>query len=283
MSTSNFKAVDSAAEPAQQSIGSRYVRALLNRHEIPSSRHVTTIAQVVACGHNAAYRRLNGGVAWEIEEIEKLAQHFGESLAEAFGGREDTDAEAAVLVAGGHRVPCELVVGDPVRERPPNTLVAVKAGEQWLVMPSSEGGVGPVFEVKHMTVSSRSNWRPRVAILDDDQNAAAGLAEFFSDQDCEVQAFSRVQDLVAHMKARPFDGYVLDWVLAEGSADEVIGMIHAEDPGSSIAILTGRMMDDVSVGRAVSQAISTYQLQIFQKPTPPLIIWTSLKRSMAKR
>ena len=41
------------------------------------------------------------------------------------------------------------------------------------------------------------------------------------------------------MKARPFDGYVLDWVLAEGSADEVIGMIHSEDPGSSIAILTG--------------------------------------------
>jgi ActR/RegA family two-component response regulator len=221
-------------------------------------------------------------VAWEIEEIEKLAAHFGESLAEAFASTEPQDVASAVLVVGGHRIPCQLVVGGPLREREPNTLVAAKAGEQWLVMPATDGGVGPVFEVQQLTVSSRTNRRPRVAILDDEVSAAASLAQYFSDQGCDAQAFTRVNDLVAHMKARPFDGYVIDWVLSEGPAIELIAMIVSDDPHCSIAILTGKMENDV-VGPAVTAAISTYQLQFFQKPTPPSIIATALKRSMAKR
>ena len=280
--SSNFKIVE-AGNDVSGPVGSRFVRALLNRHDVPSMRHVTTISQVLACAHQAAYRRLNGGVAWEIEEIEKLASHFGESLAQAFGGVDAHETKPAILVSGGHRVPCQLVVGDPLRERLPNTLVAVKAGGQWLVMPSTEGGVGPVFEVKQMTVSSESDRRFRVAILDDERETAASIAEHFSDQGCDVQAFTRVEDLVVHMKAQPFDGYVIDWVLPEGSASELIGIIRAGDPECSIAILTGKMWEDVSVGNAVTQALSTYKLQFFQKPTPLGIISDQLKRSMARR
>lgn len=281
--SNNFKLVDGSGDSGPTPVGSRIVRALLNRHDVPSMRHVTTIAQVIGCGHQAAYRRLGGGVAWEIEEIEKLANHFGESLAQVFAATDPLQTASAVLVAGGHRIACELVVGGPLREREPNTLVAAKAGEQWLVMPAPEGGVGPVFEVQQLTVSSRTNWRPRVAILDDEVSAVASLAQYFSDQGCDAQAFSRVEDLVAHMKARPFDGYVIDWVLSEGPAAELIAMIVAEDPHCSIAILTGKMEKDISVGPAVTAAVSAYQLQFFQKPTPPSIIVTALKRSMAKR
>src|SRR5690349_12623204 len=114
--SSNFKLVDAAADSSPSPVGSRIVRALLNRHDVPSMRHVTTIAQVIGCGHQAAYRRLGGGVAWEIEEIEKLAAHFGESLAEAFASIEPQATASAILVVGGHRIACQLVVGGPLRE-----------------------------------------------------------------------------------------------------------------------------------------------------------------------
>lgn len=65
-------------------VASRYVKALLNRHDIPSNQHVTTIADVLGVAYTLAYRRMNGTVAWEVEEIEMVAKHYGESLASVF-------------------------------------------------------------------------------------------------------------------------------------------------------------------------------------------------------
>jgi hypothetical protein len=123
-------------------IGSRYVRALLTRHQVPSMRHVTTIAEVLDVGYTLVHRRMNGTVAWELEEIERVAAHFGESLADVFASQKADDDVPAMLVAGAVRVPCQLSVGNALREPQRNSLVAVKLGEQWLVIPATEAGGG---------------------------------------------------------------------------------------------------------------------------------------------
>lgn len=264
-------------------IGSRYIRALLNRHDVPSMRHVTTIAQVLGVGYTLVHRRMNGAVAWELEEIEKVAAHFGESLADVFAIERGEDNIAAVLVVGGIRVACQLVAGDADREPERNSLVAIKVGEQWLVIPAPEAGVGPCFQVKHLLVSGNGSRRRRIAVLDDDPAEAASMADHFSDRGCEVQAFTLVEDLVGHMKVRPFDGYVIDWVLQEGSAAELIAMIRADDRDCAIAILTGKMKEEVGIEPAVAEALATYKLQFFQKPTPLPIISSQLLQALAGR
>jgi ActR/RegA family two-component response regulator len=264
-------------------VGSRYVRALLNRHDVPSARHVTTIAEVLAVPYTPAYRRMNGTVAWEIEEVEKIAAHFGESLADVFVNRQPMDEFPAILVAGPVRVPCRLVPGSAVRDPDRNSLVAVRLGEQWMVVPAPEAGVGPCFEVSSMRVLGNGERRWRIAVLDDDAEETSSLAQHFSDRGCEVQAFTRVDDLVPSMKLRPFDGFVIDWILAEGSAAELVGMIRADDRDCPIAVLTGKIRSDVMIEPAVAEAVSTYKLFFFEKPTRLPIISAQLLQALAGR
>jgi DNA-binding response OmpR family regulator len=98
-----------------------------------------------------------------------------------------------------------------------------------------------------------------------------------------VQAFTRIEDLVGQMKASPFDGYIIDWVLGEGSAAELVGMIRADDRECPIAILTGRIEEDLMLEPVVAEAVSTYKLLFFEKPTRFSIISAALLPKLERR
>jgi ActR/RegA family two-component response regulator len=262
-------------------IASRYVRALLNRHDVPSSRHVTTAAQILGMGYALVHRRMTGATAWEFEEIAKVAEHFGESIARVFAEESADEYEAAVLVAGSARTSCQLIVGPPAREPDRASLVAIRAGDQWLVMPAADAGGGACFEVRRLLIIGRGDHRWRIAVLDDDPVETANTKRHFSDLGCEVQAFHSVADLVGQMKVRPFDAYVIDWVLHEGSAAEVIGMIRADDRQCPIAILSGKLVSDLMVEPAVAEAVSMFKLHFYEKPTRLSIISARLLRELA--
>ena len=125
--------------------------------------------------------------------------------------------------------------------------------------------------------------RWRIAVLDDDAGETASLAQHFADRGCEVEAFTSVEELVGHMKLRPFDGYVVDWLLSEGSAAELVGMIRADDRECPIAVLTGKIASDVMVEPAVAEAVATYKLLFFEKPTRLPIISAQLLQALAGR
>ena len=65
-------------------VGSRFVPSLLNYHGVPPMRHVTLVAELLGFRYTVVHRRMKGEVAWELEEIEKVAGHFGETLASVF-------------------------------------------------------------------------------------------------------------------------------------------------------------------------------------------------------
>jgi ActR/RegA family two-component response regulator len=261
---------DAAAEGNSAPIASRYVRALLNRHDIPSSRHVTTVGQILGMGYAIVHRRMTGATAWEVEEIVKVAEHFGESVAQVFAEERADDYQMAVLVAGSARAPCRLVVGPPVRDASRTSLVAIRAGDQWLVMPGAEAATGECFEVRRLLITGKSDHRWRIGILDDDPIETASLKEHFVDRGCEAEAFHSIEELVGQMKVRPFDAYVIDWVLSEGSAAELVGMIRADDRRCPIAILTGKMKAELEP--AVAKAVAAHKLLFYEKPTKVSLI-----------
>ena len=277
------KAPDGAPGPDAAPVASRYLRALLNRHDLPSSRHVTTVAQILGMSYVLVHRRMAGTTAWEFEEVQKVAAHFGESLGQVFSDASAADNVEAVLNAGGVRVLCKLVVGVPLRDPERNSLVAIRAGEQWMVVPAHDAGASPPFEVQRLVITGNGGKRWRLAVLDDDPEEAQDLKDHFSERGCEVHAFTRVDDLIGNMKASPFDGYIIDWVLGEGSAEELIGMIRADDRECPIAILTGKVRDDLMLEPVVAEAVSTYKLQFFEKPTRFSIISAAFLPKLERR
>ena len=282
-SSSMVKASGSRSEVDSGPIASRYIKALLNRHDVPSNQHVTTIADVLSVGYTPAYRRMNGTVAWEVEEIDAVARHFGESLASVFAENKLSDELSGMLVAGPVRVACRLIPGSVLRDPERNSLVAVKLGEQWMVVPATEVGASPCFEVSSMRVVGAGDRRWRIAVLDDDAQESTSLAQHFANRGCEVEAFTSVDDLVPSMKLRPFDGFVIDWMLEEGSAAELVGMIRADDRDCPIAVLTGKIQSDVMVEPAVAEAVSTYKLLFFEKPTRLPIISAQMLQALVGR
>ena len=282
-SSSISKTSSSRAEVDSGPIASRYLKALLNRHDVPSNQHVTTIADVLSVGYTPAYRRMNGTVAWEVEEIDAVARHFGESLASVFAENRLSDELSGMLVAGPVRVACRLIPGSVLRDPERNSLVAVKLGEQWMVVPATEIGASPCFEVISMRVVGAGDRRWRIAVLDDDAQESTSLAQHFANRGCEVEAFTSVGDLVPSMKLRPFDGFVIDWMLEEGSAAELVGMIRADDRDCPIAVLTGKIQSDVMVEPAVAEAVSTYKLLFFEKPTRLPIISAQMLQALVGR
>ena len=176
-----------------------------------------------------------------------------------------------------------MIVGSAARDPQRNALVAVKVGEQWLVIPAAEAGGGACFDVSRMLVSGPGDRRWRIAVLDDDPTEAASLAQHFADRGCEAQAFTRVSELVPQMKLRPFDGYVIDWILSEGSAAELVGMIRADDRECPVVVLTGQIRSDVMIEPAVAEAVATYRLSFFEKPTRLPIISAQLLQSLVGR
>jgi len=264
---SGFSMVEPAGGTTASSLASRCIRVLLNRHHVPPYRHVTTIAQILDLSYTTVHRRLSDIVPWDVDAVAAVAAHYGESLSDLFSTQQMSEEVPAVLVVEGLRVPCKLSVGAALRDPDRNSLVASQIGQQWVVLPAREAGVDPCFEVDKMIVTGRSARRPSLAILDDSPDETASLQEHFCDLGVEVETFTSVTVLVERMKMHPFDGYILDWVLDEGSPAELIGMIRADDPACPIAILTGKMRDNVFIEPAVAGAISAYKLLFFEKPT----------------
>jgi len=273
-------AQDSSTDVGVVPVGSRFVRSLLNRHGVPSMRHITLVAELLGFRYTVVHRRMKGEVAWELEEIEKIAAHFGETLATVFSAPPAVEHVAAVLVAGDSRVPCRLQLGDLVRSADPNRLVALRVGSQWLVCPAAQAGTGPTYAVLEMVVGEAEGRPRRIAILDDDAEEVASISEHFAGRGCEPAAFTRVEALVSHMKLRPFDAYVIDWVLDEGTAAELVAMIRADDPVCPIAVLTGKLESDVTLEYSVAEALSTHRLMFFQKPTRLPLVSSQLLRAL---
>lgn len=244
-------------------------------------RHVTLVAELLGFGYTLVHRRMKGEVAWELEEIEKVAAHFGETLATVFSSSRQEDYVAAVLLADGIRVDCQLLLGDVISNLEGHRLVAIRMGAQWVVVAAAKAGAGPCHDVRQLVVSSDSGRRRRIAVLDDDPDEAASLSEHFSARGCDPEAFTQVEALVRHIKLRPFDAYVIDWVLKEGTAGELVAMIRADDPQCPIAILTGKIESDVTIESAVAEALATHKLMFFQKPTRLSLVSSQLLRALA--
>ncbi|MCE9658298.1 MAG: response regulator [Burkholderiales bacterium] len=272
--------IEARGSNAAGPVGSRFVRALLERHGIPSSRHTTLVAELLGFRYTLVHRRMKGDVAWEIEEIETVAAHFGETLATVFGAVRSDEYVSAVLVADGARVPCKLLLGGAIRDSDPNLLAAVRIGSQWVVCAAPQAGPGPAYAVRELIVAAPEGRPRRIAILDDDADEVASISEHFAERGCESEAFTRTEALLSHMKLRPFDAYVIDWVLDEGNAAELVAMIRADDPLCPIAVLTGKMESDLALENAVAEALSTHRLMFFQKPTRLPLVSSQLLRAL---
>ncbi len=276
-------APDPQRAEAADSLAAQCIRALLDRAALPRHRHSAHIASLLSLSYHQAHRRMTGNAAWSLEELQTVAAHHGETLVDLFGDQKAADYEPAVLIAGPLRVTCRVWPGQLLAQHRPGDLIALKGGSEWVVMVAGETPTPHAFTVRRLIVEPNPDRPRRFAILDDDLEVARALAAGFVELGYEAAAFSSEAQLNAALQLDAFDGYVIDWVLANGTADSLVARLRSQSATTPIALLTGKAGTKDVDEKALVSAIEQHGLLFLQKPVTASLAASQFNAAFANR
>ena len=274
---------DSQRADGQTSLAAQCIRALLDRAALPRHRHSAHIAGLLKLSYHQAHRRMTGIAPWSLEEQQAVASHHGETLVDLFGEQKSADYETAVLIAGPLRVTCRLWPGQPLAQHRPGDLIALKGGSEWVVMVAGETPTPLACTVRRLIIEPKPDRPRRFAILDDDLDIARGLAAGLIELGFEATAFATEAQLEAALQFDSFDGYVIDWVLANGTAEALVARLRSQSATCPIALLTGKAGSKEVDEKDLVAAIEQHGLLFLQKPVTASIAASQFSAAFANR
>lgn len=272
--------IDGPAEPAT----SRHVRRFLVSFGVKEHNHASELARIINVDRSQSYRRLKGDVAWSHTDLRAIAHHFGaaddcllphDDLARvAHTGPEAVPAviRIASLPPTGLLVPgAELAPGDS------SDLVAIKVGSTWEIHVNGDEPFGARrHAIEALTV--RSHPHLQVALLEDDTRAASALVEAFRPLGVVATPYADSASLRTAIAHRRFDAYVLDWLLADGTAASIVEEIRAHRPHVPIVVVTGALMADSDMEKSLLELSAQWNFSTLDKPVRPMNLANALKQ-----
>ena len=258
-----------------------YAKSLFDRHGVAVPERSRLVAKVLELAYSAAHRRVRGTTPWTIEDLEALAQHFGESLDELFVAAAKTRAEAATFVVGDLRLKCQVWLGPETTGPADASLVAVKDGVRWAIVPAASRAPGPMFQVRQLLLECDAVVGSRIAVLDDQPTVTDSLCLFLRQAGFRAEAFHDIGALQAALAQSPYDAYVLDWVVGDETVGGLVEQLRAADRHCPIAILTGKASERGEVVTGIADLVAKHDVRYFSKPLDPHMITAVLSRLIA--
>lgn len=214
-----------------------------------------------------------------LDRLEWLCKEFDTTpdalLLEA---AEDTMLVAATIEVAGRTYSCTAFI-----DRQPAALHgglgAWKAAAGWCITSDREG-LHPVRDIR--INSLHASRLARVAILDDEYDAAESLMDIMNDDGFEATAFGTSSHLLNEVDAGiRFDVLILDWHLGRITGGEVIKKLKANTAcPDHIVILSGVQQHYSS---EITEAIQTNQAICLGKPVTSEILLATVKSRLANK
>lgn len=268
------------------------VRDIMLRHGVAERQHSKTLSEILDLSYSQAHRIMSGG-DWTVRQLSFVAEHFGETLSSLIIGREtpasfaaeDGEAEAhdATFELGCRQLPCRVRIGVPLFHLPRNVdYVAIEEEGAWHVVEAiGSPADAQRYKVEKLEIEIKRPHVPAIAIVDDEKFSADNLRDFLNDSGFHATSF---YDSLAVERATQdylFDGFVIDWILGDRTAESLIKQIRSSiNPTAPIILLTGEYQSgrvNVSdVARVVRQFDVVYQ----EKPTRSPMIAAELSKAL---
>lgn len=255
------------------------VRALMERHGLPKYRQSAWLADATGLSYSQAHRRMTGTSAWSLEDIARVAELFGESLADVVSMTEPRTSVPGVMQMGTTRLPVELWIGDAVDKPNPDSVVAVQTSSGWTALTAGEATEGVVYRIERLEARPTLAARKVVAVLDDDQDLTNSVCAHFEASGYDARPFFTIAELLSSLDARHFDAYVLDWIIGETSALKLIAAVRAKDAKCPIVVLTAQVMAGVVDEADIADAVKRFDLVFHEKPVRTSILTATLGRA----
>jgi ActR/RegA family two-component response regulator len=269
------------AEPS--SLAVRCVRALMERHGLPKYRQSAWLADAMGLSYSQAHRRLSGAAPWTLEELERVGALFGERIEQvvALGQSRSADEVPAVLTLGSTTLQCRRWIGDVLENPRQESVVAVRTSTGWAAVSASEAPPGTAYRIERIEPRPAAVARKTVAVLDDDEDLTDTICEHLVASGHDARPFYEPAGLLKSSKLVRYDGYVVDWIVGETSALELIAALRAADPACPIIVLTAQVLSGLVDEAEIADAVRTYNLGFSEKPVRRSILSAMLGRAFA--
>ncbi|CAI0957561.1 MULTISPECIES: helix-turn-helix domain-containing protein [Serratia] len=269
-----------------QSIANR-VRELFLHYGIGKRQHAKELSRILDLSFSHAHRKLKGQSPWTLEQINSVAAALGETPAAIadmdaeHDAPEQTMAQDAIFVVGGVDIPCVGHIGDELTAGRLSEFVALRVEQQWRIYRTDDAPAGKRHSVELIEIrpGSQEDERLSIAVLDDSHQAADELAKYLVSRGFNAVAFYDVSRFCQALQQSLFDGYVVDWLIGEETADKCIEVIRASDnPDAPVLVLTGELGTDRRESE-IAKAMREYDvLGPYEKPVRLHVIEAALQR-----
>ena len=263
------------------SLAVRFVRGLMERHGLPKYRQSAWLADATGLSYAQAHRRMNGAAAWTLEELERVAALFGETLEDVVALGQPHGSVAAIMKVGEASLPCELWIGEEVQNAKPDTVVAVKTSNGWAALCASEAADRTTYAVERLQAKPSTAQKRVVAVLDDDEDLTNSICAHLQADGYEARPFYKTANLQSSLKTQRYDAFVVDWIVGETSTVKLIASLRAQDASCPILVLTAQVLSGVVHESDIADAVASFNLVFSEKPVRMTILSASLARAFA--
>jgi two-component system response regulator HydG len=116
---------------------------------------------------------------------------------------------------------------------------------------------------------------PSVFVLDDDVGICRILNRMLSLEEYEVRTSQSVEEAVTAIEEKPFDAYLLDYRLQDGTGLDVAERLRSKGSSAPIILMSGYDLDEVA-----SRAETLRVFDMIQKPFSRDDLFIALKNSI---
>jgi CheY-like chemotaxis protein len=269
-----------------QSIANR-VRELFVHYGIGKRQHAKELSRILDLSFSHAHRKLKGQSPWTLEQINDVAAALGETPAAIVdtGAEHDVSAQTiardAIFYVGGVELACVGYIGHELIGGRTAEYVALQQAGQWGIYRADDAPQGQRYCVELIEVrpAAVEDERLSIAVLDDSHLAADELTKYLNGRGFHAVAFYDVSSFCQALQQSLFDGYVVDWLIGQETADRCIETIRASDnPDAPVLVLTGQLGTDQRESE-IARAMRDYDvLGPYEKPVRLHVIEAALLR-----
>lgn len=276
-------------EEKESEIIARNVRLLMEKNHLPQRTHAKELAKILNMSLPHTHRKLTGESKWDLAQIKKVAEYFGESFAYLTASLSppfaaNSELSEAVFFVSEKQMPCLIAVGSILKSSSNQDYVAIKNGESWQVIEVGHiPDKTPFYKINQLVIKLKEQPDFSIAVLDDDEVLADEIAGYLNDSGgFMAESFYSDVSLSKAILNRSFDGYIIDWYLSNGTAESLIRSIREKDATHPIFLLTGQIETGRVQEAQLSKMVSQYDLNMKEKPTRMSIISAELMRTLGK-
>lgn len=268
------------------------VRELMLRHGVLERQHSKKLSEILDLSYSQAHRIINSG-DWTVRQLSAVAEHFGETLSSLIIGRDtpasivsrDVEAEArdATFDINSRQLPCRVWIGAPLFHLPRNVdYIAIEADGAWRVVDAISSPDGAQrYKVEKIEIAIKQPHAPAIAIVDDEKPSADNLRDFLNESGFHATSFYDSSAVERATQEYAFDGFVIDWILGDRTAESLIKQIRSSiNPTAPIILLTGEYQSGRVNVSDVARVMRQFDVVYQEKPTRSPMIAAELSKAL---